>query len=63
MTGGRKNKKDNEIKDRTGDIPGGPVVKTSPFNAGGVGWIPGRGTKIPHASVSKNQELKTEAIL
>ena len=28
------------------DFPGGPVVKTSPFNAA----IPGPGPKIPHAS-------------
>ena len=28
------------------DIPGGPVAKTSPSNSGGVGWIPGQGTKI-----------------
>ena len=33
-----------------GDFPGGPVVKTSPSNAGGVGSIPVRGTKIPHVS-------------
>ena len=29
------------------DFPGGPVVKTSPSNAGGAGWIPGRGAKMP----------------
>ena len=29
---------------------GGPVVKTSSSNAGGVGLIPGWVTKIPHAS-------------
>ena len=29
------------------DFPGGPVVKNLPFNAGDIGWIPGRGTKIP----------------
>ena len=46
MTGGRKNKEDSEIKDRTGDIPGGPVVKTSPFNVGAAGLIPGQGVKI-----------------
>ena len=28
---------------------GGPVVKTSPSNAGGTGSIPGWGAKIPHA--------------
>ncbi|XP_054945519.1 uncharacterized protein [Physeter macrocephalus] len=32
------------------DFPGGPVVKNPPSNAGGSGSIPGRGTKIPHAS-------------
>ena len=31
------------------DFPGGPVVKNLPSNAGDVGSIPGRGTKIPHA--------------
>ena len=29
---------------------GGPVVMNPPANAGDVGSIPGRGTKIPHAS-------------
>ena len=32
------------------DFPGGPVVKNPPSKAGDVGSIPGRGTKIPHAS-------------
>ena len=41
-----------------GDFPGGPVVKTSPSNAGGVGSIPGQGVKIPHASRPKNQNVK-----
>ena len=40
------------------DLPGGPVVKTSPSNAGGAGSIPGRGAKIPHASWPKNQNIK-----
>ena len=40
------------------DFPGGPVVKTSLSNAGGVGLIPGQGTKIPHASQPKNQNIK-----
>ena len=31
-------------------LPGGPVVKTPHFNVGGVGSIPGRGTKIPQAA-------------
>ena len=31
------------------DFPGGPVVENPPANAGDMGSIPGRGTKIPHA--------------
>ena len=46
------------IRDRHRDFPGGPVVETLPSNAGGVGLIPGRGTKIPHASGPKNQNIK-----
>ena len=30
-------------------LAGGPGVKNPPYNAGDVGVIPGRGTKIPHA--------------
>ena len=29
-----------------GDLPGGPVVKNPPFNAGDLCLIPGRGAKI-----------------
>ena len=35
---------------RAWDFPGGPVVKNLPPNAGDIGSIPGRGTKIPHAT-------------
>ena len=42
---------------------GGPVVETSPSNAGGVGSILGQGAKIQHASGPKNHNIKTEAIL
>ena len=46
------------------DFHGGPVVKTSPFNAGGARSIPGRRAKIPHASWTKKiANPKTEAIL
>ena len=31
------------------DFSGGPVVKNLLGNAGDMGWIPGWGTKIPHA--------------
>jgi len=33
-----------------GNIPGGPMVGTSPFSARALGSIPGLRTKIPHAS-------------
>ena len=32
------------------DLPGGPVVKTSPSNAESADSMPGQGTKIPHAT-------------
>ena len=32
------------------DFPGGPVIKNPPCNAGDMGSILGRGTKIPHAA-------------
>ena len=37
------------------DFPGGPVVKTLPSNAEGVGLIPGWAAKIPHASQTKTK--------
>ena len=41
---------DAEITEGRGtDLPGGPVVKNPPSNAGD-GTIPARGTKIPHAA-------------
>ena len=40
-------KKSKEICE---NFPGGPSVKNLPSNAGDVGWIPGWGTKISHAS-------------
>ena len=40
------------------DFPGGPVVETSPSNAGHVGSVPGRGIKISHASWPINQNIK-----
>ena len=41
-----------------GDFPGGPVVKTSSSNAGGVGSTPDQGAKILHASWPKSQTNK-----
>ena len=40
------------------DLPGSPVVETSPSNAGGASSIPGWGAKIPHAWRPKNQNIK-----
>ena len=40
------------------DLSGGPLVKTLPSNARGVGLIPGWETKIPHASGPKTQNIK-----
>ena len=39
------------------------MVKNLPSNAGGVGLIPGLGSKIPHTSQPKKQQHKTEAII
>ena len=38
------------------DFPGGPVVKISPSDAGGIGLIPDQGAKIPHASQPKKKK-------
>ena len=40
------------------DFPGGPMVKTSLSNAGGVGSIFGQGDKIPHALGPKTQNIE-----
>ena len=40
------------------EFPGGPVVKTSSFNAEGVGLILGWGAKISHALWPKSQNIK-----
>ena len=40
---------------KKGDFPGSPVVKTLPFNAGGLGLISVWGVKFPHTSWSKNK--------
>ena len=44
------------------DFPDGPVVKTLPSNARGVGLIPSQGAMVP-GFVDKNSKPKTEAIL
>ena len=37
------------LKSKSGDFPGGPVVKNPSSNVGNWGSILGQGTKIPHA--------------
>ena len=43
---------------QNGNVPGSPVVNTSPCMVGGVVSIPGWGTKIPHDLWPKNQNIK-----
>ena len=40
------------------DLPGSPMVETSPSNAGGMGLIPGKEARIPQASQPKKQNIK-----
>ena len=42
----------------SGDFPGGPVIKTSPSNAGDEGSDSSRRAKMPHAPGPKNQNVK-----
>ena len=42
----------------TGDFPGGPVIETLLSQYRGTGSILGRGTKIPHATWSKNMTAR-----
>ena len=42
----------------SGDFPGSPVVKTSPYKVGECRLIPGWGVKSPHASWLENQNIK-----
>ena len=40
------------------DFPGGPVVKTLPFNAGGCNSICGQGARVPRSSQPEAQSIK-----
>ena len=48
----------NSTKTIMGGFPGGPVVKTSIFNARGAASIPAREAKIPYASMVKKPKHK-----
>ena len=39
-----------KLKGLSWDFPGGPVVKNLPSDAGDMGLVPGRATKISHAT-------------
>ena len=45
------------------DFPGGPTLKNLPCNAGNVGSIPGRGTKIPQATEQLSLHIITINLL
>ena len=47
-----------EAKLQHRELPGGPVVKTLPSNAGDAGSVPGRDAKTPCASQAKTQIIK-----
>ena len=38
-------------------FPEGPVIKTLHFHCKGVDWIPGQGTKAPHATMKPKKTL------
>lgn len=40
------------------NLPGSPVVKSSPSNTGSEISVPHQGPQIPHASGPKNQNIK-----
>ena len=52
------NRQPEDKEERAEGLPGGPVAKNPPSNAGGMGSIPGLGAKIPHALWPKNQNIK-----
>ena len=45
------------------DLPGGPVVETSPSKAGCVGSIPDLGAKLSYVSWPKKTKHKRETVL
>ena len=51
------------ISGKPGEFPGGPVVRSRRFHCGGLGSIPGRGTKILQAvwyGQKQKQKQKTQ---
>ena len=46
-----------------GDFPGGPVLETLSFNAGGMGFIHGQGAKTPTCLMQKNQNNRNNTVI
>ena len=51
-----------EDKEQVWDFPGSSVVKNAHFNAGGMGSIPGQGTKILQVTWHGQKEKKKKKI-
>ena len=45
----KKSHSEPKIESQCGNFPGTPVANSLPSDAGNAGYIPGQGTKIPHA--------------
>ena len=48
------------MKKPTGDFPGGTVVKNLPSSAGGLGSIPGQGTRSHMHAATKSSHATTK---
>ena len=53
-----KNRQHKGLKPHFKDLPGNPVIKILPSNAGGMGLLPGQEAKILYASQPKHQNIK-----
>ena len=53
-------KKNKKIKSQ--EFPGGPVVRIHTFTAEGVGSVPGRGAKTPHAEQHGQKKKKKKKV-
>ena len=54
----KRKKKNYPSRHDLWNLPGSPVVKSSPSNTGSEISVPHQGPKIPHASGPKNQNIK-----
>ena len=55
----REKTKEKDKEKWGGPVPGGPVVKNLPSNAGDEGLIPGGGTKSPQATGQLSLQVTT----